>query len=198
MSFTIMALLPTLGRKILDGMDVEAVTSELQAMSKAAKAQAAVLELQTPSAPSDSSASSSVQGPSGSEDARSDNGSVSVISAQDDTAASDLGTSTVSWVENMSVSDQASQQSHSPEASSTSSRELPQESSPESNIGTDLSESFISSSSVSYGDVMVRLIRSLRAFTPLRASRLARTLVHQNQRLPLPGVKRNFGKRSRC
>lgn len=149
-----MALLPNLGRSILDGMDVEAVTGELQEMSRAAKARVAEPEAQPSPEPSTSSSSPSAQARSD-VDARSD--SISVVSypgKDETTGSSDLGASTSSWVDQMS-SDQVSHSS--PEASSSaSSHEQPQDSSPESNAPTDLSESFISNSSVSFGDIAVR------------------------------------------
>ena len=71
-SFTVMALLPTLGTHILEGMDVEGVTQELQSYSKVPKAR---IELQHPTAPSESSLTSSVDNvPLQEPDVRSENG----------------------------------------------------------------------------------------------------------------------------
>lgn len=150
-NFTIMKLLPTLNEQILNGMNVEAITSELQEMVRRKKAaeEAATIEQEASPEPSISSTSPA--------DTRSESGSVSVISSgQDDvTTTSELGASMSSWVDNMSTG-QASQ-SHEP-STSTSAHDTQRNSSPESsNVGTDLSESFISTSSVSYGDVAVRL-----------------------------------------
>lgn len=157
-----MKMLPNLGRNVMEGMDIETLTAELQELTQASKR---AKELQALPAPKPPSPTPSVQGTPGSDsDVRSENGSVSVVSypGQDDGAtSSDLEASTTSWVENMS-SDQGSQHLHSPEPSSSGNEpELSQDSLPGSNTPTDLSESIISSSSVSYGDVAVRRVLSL-------------------------------------
>ncbi|KAI0752605.1 Peroxin-3 [Daedaleopsis nitida] len=98
-SFTVMALLPTLGQHILHGMDVEGVTQELQSYSRAPKAR---LEFQAPPAPSESSVTSSVENLQGPEaDVRSENGSVSVVSSVDG-VPTDMSASSASWVDQFS------------------------------------------------------------------------------------------------
>ncbi|PSR73243.1 hypothetical protein PHLCEN_2v10903 [Hermanssonia centrifuga] len=152
-SFTIMALLPTLGAHILEGMDVEGVTQELQAQSRASKAP--YTEPTPPPPPLEQSSVPSIEIQSAPEqDARSENESVSVVSYpdHDDTgSSSNLGASSQSWVENFS-----SQQSQlSPETSSVSADEsrLNADSPKSSIVGTDISDSIMTSSSaVSYGD----------------------------------------------
>ncbi|EMD36779.1 hypothetical protein CERSUDRAFT_114689 [Gelatoporia subvermispora B] len=100
-SYTIMALLPTLGTHILDGMDVEGVTQELQSLSKTAKARP--LEFQPPDPPSDASLASSVASLRHDEhEARSDNGSISVVSSNDAAAPSEMSASSSSWVDQFS------------------------------------------------------------------------------------------------
>lgn len=159
-SFTIMALLPTIGAQIIEGMNVEEITEQLQSQSRAAKR----AELQFPPAPSDSSASSGAEIQVPVEDAKSDNGSVSVVSAPSQNggaSTSDLNASmtnsSLSWVDQFSQSTSA----HSPQpphehSSQASGSEPSQQShSPKSNLGNDLSDSMITSSSVSYGDVPV-------------------------------------------
>lgn len=157
-SFTIMALLPTLGEHILTGMDVEGVTQELQSQSRASKA---ATPLPASEQPSNSSITSSVEVlPQPEQDARSENDYASIISGptQDDaTSTSDLAASSQSWVDHFS-SMQSSQ--HVSEAgpshgtsSSSASGSLPNPDSPKSNLGTDLSDSVITTSSaISYGD----------------------------------------------
>lgn len=159
-----MALLPTLGEHILAGMDVEGVTQELQSQSRASKAAA---QIPPPEPPSSSSVASSVevlQQPE--QDTRSENDSASIISGpttQDDAAStSDLAASSQSWVDQFS-SVQASQHglganeagpsaSHEQSSSSGSGSHLNPDS-PKSNLGTDLSDSVVTSSSaISYGD----------------------------------------------
>lgn len=99
-SYTIMALLPTLGTHIIEGMDVEGITQELQSHSRASKAR---IEFQPPPPPSveDSIASSLEIVQSREHDIRSDNGSVSALSSTgiEDVATSDLGSSSMSWVD---------------------------------------------------------------------------------------------------
>lgn len=152
-----MALLPTLAAHIFEGMDVEGVTRELQLQTRVSRAQTAI---QTPVLSSETS-SVEIQPSPSINDAQSENGSVSVISypGPEDTVSSPaLAASSQSWVEHMSV---PSASHSSPEASSSSGYELSGHSyasSPKSNIGTDLSDSFITNSSaISYGDVMVGL-----------------------------------------
>ncbi|OSD01028.1 hypothetical protein PYCCODRAFT_1436810 [Trametes coccinea BRFM310] len=138
-SFTIMALLPTLGAHILRDMDVEGVTQELQSYSRASKDR---LEVQHSTAPSESSASFGAErGPD--TDMRSDNGSVSVISSNEG-VPTELSASSTSWVDQVSSvqSSQFSQVFPEANAGTTST-------SPKSSVGADLSDSMITTSSMS-------------------------------------------------
>ena len=132
-----MALLPTLGAHILEGMDVEGVTQELQSYSRASKSR---IELQHPTAPSESSAASSTENVRAAEsDVRSDNGSVSVVSSMEG-VPTELSASSTSWVDKFS---QDSSQILSPSAEgriSASSTSSPR---------VDLSDSVFSTSSFS-------------------------------------------------
>ena len=158
-SFTIMALLPTIGARIFEGMNVEEITEQLQAQSRASKAKA---ELQIPPAPSDTGGSSAADIHVQAEDTKSDNGSVSVVSAPSQASTSDLNASmsnsSMSWVDQFSQSTSAHspQPSHEQPSEASGSEPRPQSHSPKSNIGTELSDSIITSSSQSYGDVAVR------------------------------------------
>ncbi|PIL28704.1 transporter [Ganoderma sinense ZZ0214-1] len=137
-SFTVMALLPTLGTHILEGMDVEGVTQELQSYSKAPKTR---MELQHPTAPSESSLTSSVDNVRNQEpDVRSENGSVSVISSVD-AIPTEMSTSSTSWVDQFS-SQGSSQVFPAP-------REGGASSSPRSSLGGTLSDSVLSTGSAS-------------------------------------------------
>jgi peroxin-3 len=160
-----MALLPTLGKRIIEGMNVEEVTEQLQSLSRASKAASAKPLL--PPALSDSSVSSGTGVQVQVEDAKSDNDSVSVVSApgQDDSTGtsrlnSSMAESSMSWVDQLSLSTpgHSTQPSHehSPEASGSEPRQ--QSHSPKSNVGTELSDSIVSGSSVSYGDIAVRIL----------------------------------------
>ena len=136
-----MALLPTLGPHILQGMDVEGVTQELQSFSS--KAPKARVELQHPTAPSESSATSSVDvGVRIQEaDGRSDNGSVSVAS---DAVPTEMSASSTSWVDQFSSmgSSQVSAVSPAPVGGGTSD-------SSRSSMAADLSDSMLTTSSAS-------------------------------------------------
>jgi len=92
-SFTIMALLPTVGEHIIEGMDVEGLTNELQEKSRASRvARNSGLisqESQPPKhAPTDT-------------DARSDMGSSTISSVPE--VGTTLGDSTQSWVDGFSL-----------------------------------------------------------------------------------------------
>lgn len=91
-SYTIMALLPTLGTLIIERMDVEGVTQELQSHSKTSKAS---ITFRTPPAPSTELGSSFSMElvPSHEHEIRSENGSSGVSSGVDDINTSDLGSS---------------------------------------------------------------------------------------------------------
>lgn len=162
-SFTIMALLPTLGAHIIEGMDVEGVTRELQSQSRISKPHQPELQI---THALESSASSSAGSHLHPEDARSDNGSVSVISfsGQDDAASTSemaaSSTTSTSWVDARSSPSQTSRSlHHSPEASGSNAAH--HSDSPQSNVGAELSDSMISGSSISYGDVAVSILRIL-------------------------------------
>lgn len=147
-SFTVMALLPTLGTNILEGMDVEGVTHELQTQSRSPRATSEASEVQVVlPQPSQS-------GPPPQEnDTRSENGSVSVISSTgQESAPSDLAASSNSWVDQFSLS--SSQVTPDQPPSSTSSNT--QSDSPKSQVGTELSDSVVTNSSaVSYDNSLV-------------------------------------------
>ncbi|CCL99374.1 uncharacterized protein FIBRA_01392 [Fibroporia radiculosa] len=99
-SFTIMALLPTLSRHILEGMDVEGVTNELQAFSKASKTPNGQAESQPSAPPSHASIIPSIELSSPSQDGHMENGSVSFISSvQDNDASPTMSASTTSWTD---------------------------------------------------------------------------------------------------
>lgn len=135
-SFTVMALLPSLGKHIIEGMDVEGVTYELQSFTKASKSQ---LQPQLP-APSSQSSIELAR----SHDVRSENGSISVISSiQEGGGTSDLTASSTSWMDQLSM--QSSQLSR--HYLSNGSDLSPNPDSPKSNIGTDLSDSITTTSS---------------------------------------------------
>ena len=93
-SFTIMALLPTVGEHIIEGMDVEGLTNDLQEKSRASRLarnpRPATPESQPPKhAPTDT-------------DARSDMGSSTISSVPE--VGTTLGDSTQSWVDGFSLS----------------------------------------------------------------------------------------------
>ncbi|KAI0767564.1 Peroxin-3 [Fomes fomentarius] len=137
-SFTVMALLPALSKHILQGMDVESVTQELQSYSRAPKSR---LELQPPPVPSSLASST----PGADSETRSDNGSVSVISSIDD-VQTDMSASSTSWVDQFS-SLGSSQVSAVPPSSDANGE--PSGSSPSSSTGADLTESILTTSSMS-------------------------------------------------
>ncbi|OBZ77019.1 Peroxisomal biogenesis factor 3 [Grifola frondosa] len=109
-AFTIMALLPTLGTHILQDMDVEGVTHELQSFSRASKT---AMELQHFAPPSESGLSLSAKtSHSNEQDGRSENGSISVVSSvgQDDGTSIDLTASSTSWAVSSMQSSQPSEE----------------------------------------------------------------------------------------
>lgn len=99
-----MALLPTLGRHILEDMDVEGVTCELQSYSKSAKVPPPAP--QTPAAASESSLSSSVElVPQSQHPSRSENSTFSMLQSVQENGAptpTDLSASSASWVDQFS------------------------------------------------------------------------------------------------
>jgi peroxin-3 len=139
-SFTIMALIPTLGKQILDELDVEGVTHELQTKSKAFRTPS------EPPPPSESSIASSVEFLH-EQDTRSDveSASVSSVSGQDEGGTSlSLGDSSQSWVDQLSAQ---------PSTSRQPSESRPGTDSVDFLIGAQLSDSITTaSSSLSYGN----------------------------------------------
>jgi peroxin-3 len=142
-SFTIMALIPTLGEQILDELDVEAVIHELQTKSRSFRTPS------EPPPPSESSIASSVE-LLREQDARSDIESVSAssISGHEDSGMSlDHGESSHSWVDQLSVP--PSQPSTSRQPSVT----RPETDSVDFLTGAQLSDSITTASSaLSYGN----------------------------------------------
>jgi peroxin-3 len=141
-SFTVMAHLPILAHNVLTDMDVEALTAELQSLSKATRARPAP-ELQPPTQAHNpqptSSLASSVEIVS-EHDARSDSGSVSVISySAPEDASSRLAESQSSWVQ------------PSPESSPARHGVVPSSSSSEAGADS------MSSSAISSRDGLVRI-----------------------------------------
>ena len=92
-SFTIMALLPTIGEHIIEGMDVEGLTNELQEKSRASK----LARSSRPMSPE----SRLPQHTPADTDAGSDMGSSITSSAPD--VGTTLGDSTQSWVDGFSL-----------------------------------------------------------------------------------------------
>ena len=142
-----MALIPTLGKQILEEMDVEAVTQELQAKSRAFRTPS---ELPPPIAPPSESSSIDLLHE---HEARSDVGSISAstssVYGQDDSGVGSFnaGESSQSWVDQLST--QSSQQ---PSASRppSSAFEPPL---PDFIAGVQLSDSITTASSaLSYGN----------------------------------------------
>ncbi|KII85718.1 hypothetical protein PLICRDRAFT_56925 [Plicaturopsis crispa FD-325 SS-3] len=144
-SYTIMALMPTLGRHILEEMDVEGVTNELQSRSRASKATSSLRSRSispSPLAQSQSSIASSAE-MLDERDARSDAGSASLSSYSGVNDNSNLSESSTSWVDQFSVEGSERHPSFAGEAR------------PElHSVGPRLSDSIIStaSSALSYGD----------------------------------------------
>ncbi|TFY75166.1 hypothetical protein EWM64_g8847 [Hericium alpestre] len=102
-SFTIMAHMPILSSNILTDMDVEALTAELQALSRASKTRS-----RPEPPPSESSLALSVELVRDTADVRSESGSVSVVSAQDEAGVSPSSymvesQTSSSWVEQFST-----------------------------------------------------------------------------------------------
>ena len=92
-SFTIMALLPTIGEHIIEGMDVEGLTNELQEKSRASR----LVRNSRPVSPESQPPKHSLADT----DTRSDMGS-SVISSTPEVGTT-LGDSTQSWVDGFSL-----------------------------------------------------------------------------------------------
>lgn len=132
--------MPTLGHQILEQMDVEAITHELQSRSRAVKSAAELPPL------SESSIVSSLE-LNQEQDARSDVGSLSLssMSGQEEAApvsSPAMDSSDASWVDQLST--QSSQPSHSQQASQVSS---PQNQHQELFTGPTLSDSITTASS---------------------------------------------------
>ena len=92
-SFTIMALLPTIGEHIIEGMDVEGLTNELQEKSRASKLVRNPGPVSPENQPPESTPTDT--------DTRSDMGSSIISSAPE--AGTTLGDSTQSWVDGFSL-----------------------------------------------------------------------------------------------
>ena len=117
-SFTTMAHMPNLAHNVLTDMDVEALTAELQHLSKTSRARAVPApELQPPThAPSEASTASSADLITDS-DVKSDNGSMSVVSLPAPEDTSTMADSQMSWVQ---PSETSSPQPHVQASSSSS------------------------------------------------------------------------------
>ncbi|KAG2363067.1 Peroxin-3-domain-containing protein [Suillus spraguei] len=94
--FTIMALVPTLAEQILEEMDVESLTDELQSLSRTSHPRS---RFQQPELHSESEVSSA-------SDVHSDAGSASIssYSGMDGETSSNMAASTGSWVDHFSIS----------------------------------------------------------------------------------------------
>lgn len=143
--------MPTLGHQILEQMDVEAITHELQSRSKAIKSAAELPPL------SESSIVSSLEFTQ-EQDARSDVGSLSLssFSGQEEAptiAYQRMESSDTSWVDQLST--QSSQPSHSQQPSQVSS---PQNHPQELLAGPPLSDSIITDSSAAESSVVCRYL----------------------------------------
>jgi peroxin-3 len=165
-SFTIMALIPTLGEQILDELDVEAIIYELQTKSRSFRTPS------EPPPPSESSIASSVE-LLREQDARSDveSASASSISGHEESGMSlDHGESSHSWVDQLSV--QPSQPSTSRQPSVT----RPETDSVDFFTSAQLSDSITTASSaLSYGNgtgLVSTFVIAARAELILSASHL--------------------------
>ncbi|KIJ64887.1 hypothetical protein HYDPIDRAFT_111547 [Hydnomerulius pinastri MD-312] len=96
--YTIMALIPTLAAQILEDMDVEALTNELQSLSRASRPRSLLPSHNQHRSQSESEVSSV-------SDAQSDAGSVSFSSYSGSGLDGDRASGSGSWVENMSASE---------------------------------------------------------------------------------------------
>lgn len=132
-----MALLPSLGQHILEGMDVEGVTQELQSYSKSS-------QRTYDQPPSESSMTSSLELRSDNgHDARSEISSMSMISGPEDASSSHMAGSSHSWVDPFQAGQSSGE--HSQAASTTGSDSHRNGDSPRSNKGAELSDSIITS-----------------------------------------------------
>jgi hypothetical protein len=187
-SYTITTLIPTLGQQILAEMDVESVTNELQARSRAPKS----LVVLSPPVPSESSSVDIVQD----HDAHSEAGSVSVSSFSGSGKESNIGESSQSWVDPLSPR----QEGRSRLPSNESGPIPPEIHFPEILQGTHLSESISTTdSAMSHGldgssrvrqTVLYRFWRL--TLSPPILSRKAWVPWH---RMSVPGVKPNYGRK---
>jgi peroxin-3 len=188
-SFTIMALLPTLGKRILEELDVESVTHELQTKSRT---------FRTPSEPplSESSISSSIE-LLHEQDTRSDieSASASSVCGQEEGRGSfNVGGSSQSWVDQLST--QSSQLS-------TSRRQPSASEPPETDYlaGAQLSDSITTASSASSYVNGTGLVSTFDAATR-RALMPSISLLRMASLPSLQGqarkVKPNYGGRSKC
>ncbi|KAH8102100.1 Peroxin-3 [Cristinia sonorae] len=136
-SFTIMALLPSLGQHILEGMAVEAITQELQAYSKSVPQHS-----EPPQAESSLSSSVELRSDNG-HDARSEISSMSMISAPEDASSSRMASSAQSWVDQFHTGQSSGEHSQAPSTSGSDSHR--EQDSPRSARGAALSDSIITS-----------------------------------------------------
>lgn len=153
-SYTIMALLPTLGEQILEELDVEGVTHELQSKSRVSR----VSSIEPPPPPhSESSTTSSIELLQD-QDTRSDVESVSMssFSGQDEATgatSSRLGESSQSWVDQFSTESSRPSSSRQPSTSAASEPQPPNTDFPDPFAGAQLSDSITTASSaLSYGN----------------------------------------------
>jgi peroxin-3 len=149
-SFTIMALIPTLGKQILEEMDVEVVTHELQTKSRAFRTPSELPPPPPPplAPPSESSSIDLLHEHEAPSDVESVSASTSSVYGQDDSGVGSFnaGESSQSWVDQLST--QSSQPSASWRPSSASEPPLP-----DFMAGVQLSDSITTASSaLSYGN----------------------------------------------
>lgn len=134
-SFTVMALLPTVGEHIIEGMDVEGLTNDLQEKSRASRlarnSRPITPESQPPKhAPTDT-------------DARSDMGSSTISSVPE--VGTTLGDSTQSWVDGFSLR--------------SSGENLNGEAEPSNPLGASMIESFTATSTSSQAESSTSAVR---------------------------------------
>jgi peroxin-3 len=161
-----MALIPTLAEQILEDMDVESLTNELQSLSRPSRPQSHV---QHPGSQSESGASSA-------SDAHSDAGSVSMSSYSgfDGETSSNMAASTSSWVDRLSTTS-----SHR-----SPSEQLQQPHDFLASAGNQLSDSITTaSSSLSYNPVASSHVSILYPQRLYCISHISRN--HSQARLPL-------------
>lgn len=137
-SFTIMALLPSLGQHILDGMDVEGVTQELQSYSRSSGRPTE----HHPQSEGGMPSSLELRSDNG-HDARSEVSSLSMVSGPEYPSSSQMAGSSHSWVDQFSAGQSSTEHSQAP--STTDSDSHHDEDSPKHNHGPELSDSIVTS-----------------------------------------------------